>query len=348
MRRTRIGIYAGVCALAVLIGAWFFQGKDAVVKDDLNTDIAGGDSLLDSGLSGSQVVESPFSIKDSTPLASNASAALESAVDEQASEMPVINPIPDNVPREPIDFSSLGRSALTDGEFLAFAERFRNEPALLQQLIDEFRQETDPARKAALSRLLGEIGGTDVTLAASELVFSGDPESRRIGLELLQAVQPGNAEARDIASTLLATEVEPGVLVETLTTLARPGSVDDGTRQYLSEQIAFLADHDSEKVRSVSLNILSRWNKNGQYTEVIRDGLMDEAPVVRESAAYALVGHKDVSQTLVDSLLAVATNEQEQEQARRGAVLALKGMPITDLERQQVMDAELDMDTVRR
>ncbi len=138
------------------------------------------------------------------------------------------------------------------------------------------------------------------------------------------------------------------MLVDTLTTLARPGSVDDGARQYLSEQIAFLADHDSEKVRSVSLNILSRWNKNGQYTEVIRGGLTDEAPVVRESAAYALVGHKNVSQTLVDSLLAVATNDQELEQARRGAVLALKGMPISDIERQQVMDAELDMDTVRR
>ena len=347
MRRTRVGIYASVCVLAVLVGTWLYQGKDAAVTDGLNTGGADQDSPVDSELSGSQVAESPFSIKDSEPLALDTSGGSDAAVDEQALQIPAIDET-DKVSLEPVDFASLGRGALTDEEYLTLSERFRNDPALLQQLIDEFRQETDPSRKASLSKLLGEIGGADVTLAASELVFSGDPESRRIGLELLQAVQPGNAEARDIASTLLATEVEPGVLVDTLTTLARPGSVDDGARQYLSEQIAFLADHDSEKVRSVSLNILSRWNKNGQYTEVIRGGLTDEAPVVRESAAYALVGHKNISQTLVDSLLAVATNDQELEQARRGAVLALKGMPISDIERQQVMDAELDMDTVRR
>ncbi len=348
VRRTRIGIYSTVCVLAVLLGIWLYQGSDDAAVTDSNADTASQESLLDNASSSSEVAESPFSIKDPVPVADDVLGEIASGSNEQASQTPVLNETPDNVTSQPVDISALGRSALGDQEFLAFAEHFRNDPAQLQQLIDEFRQETDPTRKAALSKLLGEIGGADVTLAASELVFSGDPESRRIGLELLQAVQPGNAEARNIASTLLATEVEPGVLVDTLTTLARPGTVDDGTRQYLSDQIAFLADHDSEKVRSVSLNILSRWNKNGQYTEVIRGGLTDDAAVVRESAAYALVGHKNVNQTLIDSLLSVAINDQELEQARRGAVLALKGMPITDFERQQVMDAELDMDTVRR
>jgi len=146
-----------------------------------------------------------------------------------------------------IDISSVGRSAISDEDFLAIAEQLRRDPALLQQLIDEFRQETDPARKETLSRLLGEAGGPDVTLAASELIYSGDPESRRLGLELLQQIQPDNAEA--------------------LTTLARPGTVEDESRDFLTDQVAFLTGHEDASVRSISINILSRWSQDGRHTE---------------------------------------------------------------------------------
>ncbi len=247
-----------------------------------------------------------------------------------------------------IDISSVGRSAISDEDFLAIAEQLRRDPALLQQLIDEFRQETDPARKETLSRLLGEAGGPDVTLAASELIYSGDPESRRLGLELLQQIQPDNAEARDIASTLLATEVEPEILVSTLTTLARPGTVEDESRDFLTDQVAFLTGHEDASVRSISINILSRWSQDGRHTETLRGGLSDTEAVVRESAAYSLVGYDSADQSVIDSLLSVAVNSNENTRARRGAILALKGMSISDIERQQVNDAETELDTVRR
>lgn len=348
MRRTRIGIILGVCAIAVFAAYGFYtntRNSSVSIPPLVDKDAS---PELESQQESSTGSNSPFSIKTdapSDPGNGNDSVAIDS---ENVSRGSTAVSTVDADLLEPIDVSSLARQALDDVEFLRLAERFRNDPVLLQQLIDEFRQEIDPTRQASLSRLLGEIGGPEVTLTASELVYSGDPVSRRIGLELLQAVQPGNAEARDIAFTLLATEVEPAVLVDTLTTLARPGTVDDGTRQFLSDQVAFLAGHESEKVRSVSLSILSRWSKDGQYTDVIRGGLTDEAPVVRESAAYALVGHNNVTQNLVDSLMSVATNRQEDERARRGAVLALKGMPISDIELQRVNEAELDMDTIRR
>jgi len=51
---------------------------------------------------------------------------------------------------------------------------------------------------------------------------------------------------------------------------------------------------------------------------------------------------------VIDSLLSVAVNSNENTRARRGAILALKGMSISDIERQQVNDAETELDTVRR
>jgi len=247
-----------------------------------------------------------------------------------------------------VDVSSLGYAPLSDERFLELADQLRSDPALLQQLIDEFRQEADPTRKEALSRLLGEAGGSEVTLTASELIYSGDPESRRIGLELLQQIQPDSAEARDITSTLLATEVDPDVLINTLTTLAKPGEVEDDSREILTDQVAFLTSHEDASVRSISLNILSRWSQDGHHTEILRSGLSDSEAVVRESAAYSLVGYDSVDQTLIDSLMGVAINANEETRARRGAILALKGMTISDIERQQVNNAELELDTVRR
>jgi len=61
-----------------------------------------------------------------------------------------------------------------------------------------------------------------------------------------------------------------------------------------------------------------------------------------------LVGYDSVDQTLIDSLMGVAINANEETRARRGAILALKGMTISDIERQQVNNAELELDTVRR
>ena len=109
-----------------------------------------------------------------------------------------------------------------------------------------------------------------------------------------------------------------------------------------------MADHEDASVRSISLDILSRWSTDGKYTEVLRNGLTDQESVVREAAGYALVGHEQVNQDLIDSLLAVATNSTENKRARRAAVLALSGMPISAVARSQVTAAQRELNRVQR
>ena len=346
MARTSFVTALGVCAL---FGAlWVWQTREEM-PSGVVTVVKNIDSVTtEERIGKNPSATSPFSVSDSSSSSAQISpASLEGVIDTESGEL--INLDTQNNPlTDAIDVTSLGRSTISDSEFLQIAEVLRRDPTLLQQLIDEFRQETDVARRAALSRLLGEVGGDSVTLAASELIYSGDAESRQAGLELLQQVQPGNDAARGIASSLLASEVEPDILVGTLTTLARPGNVDDNSRQFLSAQVAYLADHEDASVRSISLDILSRWSKDGQYTEVLRNGLYDQESVVRESAAYALVGHDNISPSLIESLLSVALNSSEDKRARSGAILALQGMPIDSVVKQQVAAAQLELNTIRR
>lgn len=351
MRHTSILFVVGVCVLTGAAWLWQRSSMPTAIGGVVGNTVVADASSGNAEPSGNTDTPSPFSLENVTSNSGASPLGSENAVDlldVETAELAVQDSQADSQLANSLDVTSLGRSAISDAEFLQLADAFRNNPELLLQLIDEFRQETDAERRIALSRLLGEVGGDNVTLTASELIYSGDVESRRLGLELLQQIQPGNAAARDIASTLLVTEVEPTILVDTLTTLAKPGAVDDSTRQFLSEQVAFLADHENASVRSISLDILSRWSNDGQYTEVLRNGLVDPESVVRESAAYALVGHDNVSQSLIDSLLVVAIDSSEDKRARSGAILALKGMPINSTVRQQVAAAELELNKIRR
>jgi hypothetical protein len=248
----------------------------------------------------------------------------------------------------PVDVSQLARGPISDEDFESLVLRLRSDPTLLKQLIDEFRQEQGADRLALLARLLGEAGGPEVTLAASELIYSGNDAARELGLDLLQLVQPGNAEARDIVSGMLATEVEPQILKNTLTTLARPGAVDDNSRAFLADQVALLASHEDAGVRGISLDILSRWSTDGRDTPVLLNGLRDAAPRVRESAAYALVGHEEKSQAVLDALWSVALDADEVKSTRRAAILALRSMPLTEAQSNDLTAVERRLDTVVR
>jgi len=237
---------------------------------------------------------------------------------------------------------------LSEAQLGELVARLKDDPELLQRLIDEFRQELDPARKRQLALVLGEVGGEEVTLLASELIFSGDSAARTLGMDLLQQVQPGNEQAREIVSGMLATEVEPDVLIDAMTALSSPGEVDDDSRAYLSDQLALLTTHEDDGVRSISLNILSRWSEDGRYTDAILAGLDDDSEYVRSSAAYALVDHEESTPTVIDRLFITARDAREQESVRRAAILALRSMPLSTAQLAELDATELRLNTKPR
>lgn len=246
-----------------------------------------------------------------------------------------------------VDVSAL-QPPLSEQELGLLVQQLKDYPALLQQLMDEFRQETDPDRKLWLADVLGEVGDEQVTLLASELIFSGDVASRSLGMSLLQDIQPGNEQARDIVSGMLATEIEPDVLVDALTALAKPGDVDTQSRANLSDQVAWLTTHQDDTVRGISLDILSRWSNDSQYTDVLLAGMDDASERVRTAAAYALVKHEDQSPVVVERLFATLTTAGETAGVKRAAILALRSMPLTSAQQVELQVLERQLNRVRR
>lgn len=239
-------------------------------------------------------------------------------------------------------------ASLSEADLAVVVSRLTSDPALLAQLIDEFRQESDPVRKAKLAALLGELGGDDVTLLASELIYSGNEAERTLGLNLLQAVQPGNDQARSIVFGMLATEVAPDVLVETMTALSQPGTVDEVNRAYMADQVAWLSTHDDVSVRGISLDILARWSTDGRHTDVFLNALDDESASVRSSAAYSLVGSESSSSTVVARLFVTLEDDSEFTSVRRAAALALNSMSLSALQQERLKVLEQALDRAAR
>jgi hypothetical protein len=238
--------------------------------------------------------------------------------------------------------------SLSDEQFADVVLQLKTDTSLLDQFLDKFRQETDPARRQLLALILAKVGGDEVILAASELVFSGDEKSRSLGLKMLQNVQLVNPQVHNIVSGMLATEVQPQVLKDTLSVLATPGSVDSQSRAYLADQVALLTTHNNAGVRSVSLDILSRWSVDGSYTDVLLMGLDDGSATVRTSAAYALVDHEDQSPLVVDGLFDIVRDPGESKTVKRAAKLALRSMPLSQQQAQELDVFEKQLNTRSR
>ena len=341
--------YLSLCLLAgvaiVLVSRFISSPSD---KEGSNVSTANTDSGEIVATENSSST-SPFSTKETVADAGNTvqgNSVGATATDQQQNKL-VANDGSSTAPEvwSEVDIYNLGRSSISDADFKSLTERLNADPEFLQAIINEFRLETDTARLRRLAQLLGDVNVPEVTALASELIFSGDPATRKVGLELLKYIQPGNSEAQALVSGLLATEYEADVLVDTLTALAVPGTVDDETRVGMSEQVALLAAHPDASVRRSSIDILSRWTNDPAHTPIIVNGLQDEDRFVRQTSAYALVGHEDQSYEVIQSLIAVAADNNEVERVRRGSILALKGMAIDDATRQRVASIELQLNT---
>jgi len=337
-----LGLLAGV---AIILGFKMLSGPS--VSDGSAAAPGDTDARTITRSSESDSAVSPFSTDVNSNGGADQSASSASSVNTVERPTSVDTASEPSVTREwpEVDIYSLGQRNITDADFATLVERLKADPEFLQAIINEFRLETDTDRLRRLAQLLGDVNLPEVTALASELIFSGDSASRKVGLELLKYVQPGNNDARELVAGLLTTEYQPEVLVDTLNTLAVPGEVDNESRAGMSEQVALLATHQDARVRRSSIDILSRWSEDPQHTPIILNGLQDEDRFVRQTSAYALVGHEDESYEVIQSLLAVAANPDEEKRVRRGSILALKGMAIDTETRNRVAAIELQLNT---
>ncbi len=271
-----------------------------------------------------QKQSNPLSAAEKLDLARKAQSNTTSLdPDELVSKLAPQEPLPEY---EPLSAYDVARENLSDEEYSSLVERLRNDPVLMDGLLNELRSETDADRVKRLVSILGSTGSSAVLPVAEELVYSSDDGTRKSGLDLLSRVAPLNAEAYDVANNILGSEADPSILVSTMNVLAVPESVTPETRQSAVAQIIPLAEHDEPAVRRQSVSILVRLTNDDSLSPVLYGALSDEDPSVRQAAVYAYAQYPFQSPEAVERLFEIAEDTNEPKGNRRAAITTLNSM----------------------
>jgi len=237
----------------------------------------------------------------------------------------------------------VGVTDISEEEFLELVKRLRNDPALLGEVLNELRAETDPARIKRLTIMLGATGSADVLPVAEELVYSSSLESRETGLDLLSRVAPQNPAAYDIANSILGSEADPDVLVSTMNVLARPKNAGPEARAAAISQIMPLANHDAAAVRRHSVGMLVRLTNDETLSPVLFNALSDSDVSVRKAAVYAYARYPYQTNEAVQRLMDIVKDPTEERGVRRGAILAVTKMSPDEDTTEQINAARKQM-----
>ncbi len=238
---------------------------------------------------------------------------------------------------EYIDFTTLGDNPLSDDELKRLADALANDPALREQLLAEFRANTDPERVRVLVWLIGQFGEEQATQIGGELIFSGDPVSQQAGLTLLGELQPRVDAAREMVASLVMIEPNTEVLVSALDALARPGELPQGSQEQLTNRFVELSTHDDTRMRARAVALLGRWSADANVTGTLVDSTRDTQADVRRNAVYALAQLSSRTTATRDALLAVIQNSDEVAETRQGAINAIKKYSL-DSDQQAIVD----------
>ncbi len=246
--------------------------------------------------------------------------------------------IPDYPPLAAYD---IGHKPVEEDELIALVERLNNDPALMADLINELRAETDPERLKRLVYILGSTGNASVLPAAEEMIYSGIDSSRNTGLDLLSRVASKNPEAMTMANNLLVSETEPDVLLATINVLAQPANTTPELRESLVTQLTPLSSHESTAVRGFSIATLARLSNDPSLAPVFYNALYDNEPAVRSSGVYALASFPYRTPDADQKLMDMVEDDAEHIEVRRGAMLALSNNDPDELTQARIEAAQL-------
>jgi len=226
----------------------------------------------------------------------------------------------------------------SDAQFEALVADIDANPELLDALLAQYRQTSDPMQLKQLTQLLGRFDSGEVAATAGEVARYGNPENRLAALDLLRQVHPANPEARDVIIEIVETDQDPTVLTRALNAISAPTEVSYEHRQSILAAADNLTIHADPAVRAHSYGIIVGWTDNEQSTPLILGGLDDPDPIVRRKVTSSLLNYRYNDGTVKTALIQVASNGIENKRTRLNALQALGRMSLTEAERSQLRD----------
>jgi hypothetical protein len=207
----------------------------------------------------------------------------------------------------------------------ALNRQLADDPGLRADLMRRYAGASDQQTREMLKDALAGVGTRDVVDFTLRLARGGDLAQRKDGLDMLANLPP-SPEAYAVASEVVQSGADPGVLSRAVNALHPPALPAAAESEAMATRLAALARHEDPELRESSLRMLPYWDRNGRQTEALAlQGLSDSSPGVRQAAIGAVtsLGAQGRSDPLKSALLEVLRNPAEDPAIKKGALTAL-------------------------
>jgi len=160
---------------AVVFGYQFFNGNpSSTINGAQSVAVSDTDAIptSDEGSNAYELEPRPFEL---IATETQISAGTASETKPVADSAPVID-------YPPLNAYDIAQAPVDDETVEALVFRLRKDKQLLNDLINEYRAETDPKRLNRLTMILGLTATSETLTLAEEMIYSGIDESRDAGL----------------------------------------------------------------------------------------------------------------------------------------------------------------------
>lgn len=251
--------------------------------------------------------------RERAPVATPAAAAADAQAQARRRD-------PADAPSPYPDYLSLGGQRVS---FESLRERAGRDPAFLQNLLQRYRNETDPAARGELLSLLNAVSGEDVLRFALSLSASTRAQDERDGLELLSAYSMDRAEVRQTVLAKLAQGGDPQRRAE-LVAMLTPATLPSEDAAPVVAELASLARDPDPALRAQAVLQLAQWDDGERTEDLLHRAILDPSAQVRAKAIAGVQGSRLRSERLKDALLDIAADPASSAADRGAASFALQ------------------------
>jgi hypothetical protein len=219
-----------------------------------------------------------------------------------------------------------------DGEEARTALRTlaRQDPAVMQQLIDRYDKESNTQSRQLIASLLSGIEKPEVLNFSKRLAASRDMGERRDGFVMLQNLNSDAPEVHPVILQALSGDKAPEVIMLALAALKPPAEADPSHASgqpadaaAIVAQLQNLTRNADPNIRLRSILQLAQWDTANSSQEQWSQALADQSPQVRQAAVTAVAQNGAQSDAVKAALMGLVNNQNENKDVRGNALQVL-------------------------
>ncbi|HCY64142.1 MAG TPA: hypothetical protein DHV59_15240 [Oxalobacteraceae bacterium] len=207
----------------------------------------------------------------------------------------------------------------------------QQDPAVMQQLMQNYDKEFNSQTRQLIVSLLSGIEKPEVLAFSRRLAASSDMAQRRDGFNMLQNLSGDVPETHPVILQALAGDKSPDVIMLALAALKPPASAEDNSSPAQARddaaivaQLQELTGDADPDIRLQSILQLAQWDKADSSQQQWSRALADPSPQVRQAAVTAVAQSGTQSDAVKAALIGMANNQGESRDVRGNALQVLE------------------------